>query len=81
MFEPTVSRRDAASLIFNLPDYRMIYAVDLPGGGRRVEVETISTPGCPTCGVIASRVHSRRRQRVRDVPVAGAVEVIWCKRR
>ena len=58
MFEPTVSRRDAASLIFNLPDYRVIDAVDLPGSGRCVEVETISTPGRPTCGVIASRVRT-----------------------
>jgi len=30
---------------------------------------------------VAERVHSRRRQRVRDVPVAGAVEVVWRKRR
>jgi transposase len=31
--------------------------------------------------VIAERVHSRRRQRVRDVPISGAVEVVWRKRR
>lgn len=32
------SRRDAASTIFNLPDYRVIDAVDLPGGGRRITI-------------------------------------------
>lgn len=81
MNEPTVSRRDAASTIFNLPDYRVIDAIDLPGGGRRVMVASIEPPGCPGCGVIATKVHSRRLQRVRDVPVAGAVEVLWAKRR
>lgn len=81
MFEPTGSQRDAASTIFNLSDYRVIGAIEVPGAARRVEVESTSAPGCPTCGVISSRVHSRRRQRIRDVPVAGAVEVIWCKRR
>jgi transposase len=81
VFEPTGSRRDAASTLFNLSDYRVIDALDLPEGARRVEVEATSPPGCPTCGVISVRVHSRRRQRVRDVPVAGALEVIWCKRR
>lgn len=81
MYEPTRPSRDAASLIFNLPDYRVIAAADLPGGDRRVEVESTAPPGCPGCGVLASRVHSRRPQRLRDVPVAGAVEVVWRKRR
>ena len=30
MFELTGSRRDAASVIFNLPGYRVVEAVDLP---------------------------------------------------
>src|SRR5450756_1334482 len=81
VFEPTGSQRDAASPIFNLPDYRVINALDVPGHARRVEVESTSPPGCPGCGVISVRVHSRRRQRIRDVPVAGALEVVWCKRR
>lgn len=81
MYEPTRPSRDAASLIFNLPDYRVIAATDVVGGGRRVEVESTAPPGCPGCGVLASRVHSRRRQRLRDVPAAGAVEVVWRKRR
>ncbi len=81
MEQPTDSQRDAASTIFNLPAYRVIDAVDLPEGVRRVVVESMDPPGCTTCGVIATRVHSRRRQRLRDVPVAGRLEVVWVKRR
>ena len=81
MNEPTGSRRDAASTIFNLPDYRVIDAIDLLDGGRRVTVESVYPPGCPDCGVVAERVHSRRLQRLRDVPVAGTAEVWWAKGR
>jgi transposase len=81
VFEPTGSQRDAASAIFNLPDYRVIDAVTGAEGVRLVEVESIAPPGCPACGVLAGRVHSRRRQRLRDVPVAGPVELVWVKRR
>lgn len=81
MYEPTRVPRDAASLIFNLPDYRVIDATELPCGGRRVDVESTAPPGCPGCGVVAARVHSRRSQRLRDIPVAGRVELVWRKRR
>ena len=53
MIEPTCSRRDAASVIFNLPDYHVIDAVDLPSGGRRVIVQADTVAdGCPDCGVV-----------------------------
>jgi transposase len=81
VFEPTGSQRDAASAIFNLPDYRVLSAVDEDDGVRRIEVECTAPPGCPVCGVLAVRVHSRRRQRVRDLPVAGPVQLVWVKRR
>ena len=81
MIETTGSQRDAASTIFNLPDYRVLDAVDLPDGRRRVVVESFAPPGCPICGVVASRVHARRQQVAGDVPVAGAVQVVWAKRR
>ncbi len=47
MFEPTGSQRDAASVLFNLPDYRVLHAVDADDGVRRVEVESTAPPGCP----------------------------------
>lgn len=82
MCQPTGLQRDAASTIFSLPNYRVTNAVDLPDdAGRRITVESVDDPGCPACGVIATKVHSRRLQRIRDVPVAGAVEVVWAKRR
>jgi transposase len=81
VIETTGLQRDAASTIFNLPDYRVIDALDLAGGVRRVLVESTAPPGCPACGVISTSVHARRRQVVRDVPVAGAVQVVWAKRR
>jgi len=81
VFEPTGSQRDAASAIFNLPDYRVIGTTEDPDGVRRVDVESTAPPGCPGCGVLAVRVHSRRRQRLRDLPVAGPTEVVWVKRR
>ena len=81
MFEPTGSQRDAASTIFNLPDYRVLSAVDEDGGVRRIEVESVAPPGCPQCGVLAVRRHSQRRQRLRDVPTGGPVELVWVKRR
>ncbi|AZU01077.1 ISL3 family transposase [Brevibacterium linens] len=81
MHENTGSQRDAASTIFNLPNYRVIDATDLPDGDRRVVITSTVTPGCPVCGVLATKVHSRRSQRVRDVPVAGATVVMWAKRR
>jgi transposase len=81
VFEPTGSQRDAASAIFNLPDYRVIDVVEVPDGVRRVEVESSAPAGCPACGVLARRVHSRRRQRLRDLPVAGPVDLVWVKRR
>jgi transposase len=81
VFEPTGSQRDAASALFNLPDYRVMNVVEDSDGVRRVEVESTAPPGCPGCGVLAVRVHSRRRQRLRDLPVAGPTEVVWVKRR
>jgi transposase len=51
VFEPTGSRRDAASVIFNLPGYRVIEAVYLPSAGRRVKVQPVDLDqGCPECG-------------------------------
>jgi transposase len=81
VFEPTGSQRDAASAIFNLPDYRVTAVEEDAEGTRRIEVECTAAPGCPVCGVLAVRVHSRRRQRVRDLPVAGPVQLVWVKRR
>ncbi|QSZ53915.1 transposase family protein [Paenarthrobacter sp. AT5] len=81
MIEPTSPRPDAATAIFNLPDYRVIDTEVLAFGQRRIRVVSTAEAGCPSCGVISTRVHSRRPQGLRDIPVAGPVEVVWAKRR
>jgi transposase len=75
--------RDAASLIFNLPGYTVIDAVDLPLGGRRIVVRAAARDeGCPDCGVISTRVHAWASQRVKDIPAGGeVVEVVVRKPR
>ncbi|WP_369801474.1 transposase family protein [Brachybacterium sp. UMB0905] len=75
VYEGTGSQRDAASTIFNLPNYRVIDAVDLPDGGRRAVVVSTVRPGCPSCGVLATKVHSSRSQRVRDIPGSSQMAV------
>lgn len=83
MSEPTWPQRDAASLIFNLPGYVVIDAVDLPLGGRRVTVQAEDQDeGCPACGVISTRVHAWTAQRVKDIPAGGELlEVVVRKPR
>jgi transposase len=69
-------------VIFNLPGYRVVDAVDLPLGGRRVRVQSVDlADGCPSCGVISARVHAWIVQRVRDIPHAGQLEVVVRKPR
>jgi transposase len=69
-------------VIFNLPGYRVVDAVDLRLGGRRVKVEPVEVEdGCPACGVVSSRVHAWVEQRVRDIPHAGQVVVVVRKPR
>jgi len=68
--------QDAATVLFNLPGYRVLDAVDDPGGGRRVLVEPVDRVGhCPDCGFDSARVHSRPVSRVADVPIAGRLGV------
>ncbi len=82
MIERTCSQRDAASVIFYLPDCHVIDAIDLPLGGRRVVVRADTFEGgCPDCGVVSSRVHAWCRQRVKDVPHAGHLELVVVKPR
>lgn len=93
MSEPTcpqpVAPRDAASVIFDLPGYDVLEALDLPCGGRRVVVQAIDRDeGCPDCGVVSTRVHAWTRQRVKDVgaggdgtAAGGRVEVVVVKPR
>ncbi len=69
-------------MLFNLPGYRVLDAVDVPEGGRQVLVEPVDPVGyCPDCGFDSTRVHARPVSRVADVPIAGRLEVRVRKRR
>ncbi len=82
MNQPTQSCPDAASTLFNLPDYRVISVISDDAAGIRVVTVAADFPqACPVCAVLSLRVHSRRIQRVRDILVAGQVRVMWSKRR
>lgn len=81
MIEPTFSCPDAASVVFNLPDFRVLSASIRAFGQRRIRIGSTLEAGCPSCGVVGTRRHSKRLQRVRDLPVAGPVEVFWLKYR
>ena len=70
---------NTATTIFDLEDYRVVETRILEHGRRIIHVGDTVESGCPVCGVIAMRRHSKRRQRLRDIPVAGPAEVIWIK--
>ena len=72
----------AASVLFNLPGYRVLSVVRDGSGHRSVTVETEETEAaCPSCGVLSSAVHQRTLQRIRDVGFDGLVTVLWHKKR
>ena len=52
MFKPTVDAvSDAASVLFNLPEYRVVAVTRNAEGAREVVIETPSLEaGCPSCG-------------------------------
>ncbi len=72
-----------ASVLLNLPGYRVTDVVRDDGDGHRtVRVASTATEGaCPSCGVLTRRVHQRTMQRLRDVPFDGVITVQWVKRR
>jgi transposase len=77
------SSPSAASVLFNLPGYRVLeVTLDEVDGQRTVLIATTAVEdACPSCGTLSDRVHQRTRQRVRDVGFDGPVQVIWSKKR
>lgn len=72
----------AASRLFNLPQFQVAdVSVDAEGGRTVMIGMEGAEAGCPTCGVVSTRVHQVTASRVRDVPIAGHVKVVWRKRR
>ena len=83
MFNPTFDDAvDAATVLFNLSEYRVVAVHRDALGAREVFIVTpVAEAACPACGVLSSRVHQRTHQRVRDVGFDGPVTVWWVKKR
>jgi len=73
---------DAASILLNLTDYRVITATH-ESSGRQVLVEPIATEAaCPSCGVLTTRIQARPVHRVKDLPAGGdGLQLLVRKRR
>src|SRR5450631_1361011 len=74
---------DRTTLLFALPGFRVIDVSLEPDGGRLVLVETVATEGgCPSCGVMSSRIKDRPTCRLKDLPHGTVPLRLWvCKRR
>ena len=73
---------DAASILLNLTDYRVIVVTE-ESAGRQVLVEPSETEAaCPTCGVLTSRIQARPEHRIKDLPIGRSdLQVVVRKRR
>ncbi|WPR64415.1 ISL3 family transposase [Glutamicibacter protophormiae] len=72
---------DAASILLNLTDYRVITATHEPAG-RQVLIEPVATEAaCPSCGVLTTRIQSRPVHRVKDLPSGGDGLDLWVRKR
>ena len=60
---------DRTTLLFALPGFRVLNVTPEPDGGRLVVVENSATEGgCPSCGVMSSRIKDRPLCRLKDLP-------------
>jgi len=74
---------DRTTLLFALPGFRVLNVTLDPDGGRLVLVESVAREGgCPSCGVVSSRVKDRPICRLKDLPHGSVPLRLWvCKRR
>jgi transposase len=60
---------DRTTLLFTLPDFRVLDVTREPDGGRRVLVESVAEQGgCPACGVLSGLIKDRPTSRIKDLP-------------
>ena len=74
---------DRTTLLFALPGFRVLNVTLEPDGGRLVLVESVADDGgCPSCGVMSSRVKDCPVCRLKDLPHGSVPPRLWvCKRR
>ncbi len=73
---------DRTTLLFALPEFRVLNVTLEPGGGRRVLVESLADEGgCPGCGVLSALIKDRPTSRVKDLPHGPVPLVVWVRKR
>ena len=73
---------DRTTLLFAMPQYRVLDVTLEPGGSRRVLVENVAQQGgCPACGVLSGVVKDRPMSRVKDLPHGLVPLVVWVRKR
>ncbi len=68
------------SLLYDLEGLRVARITVNPLGIRVPVLRCVQAQGCPSCGVLAGRVHSRRMLAVRNLPFGRPWVVRWDKR-
>ena len=69
---------DRATLLLAMPGFRVLNVTMEPDGGRLVLVESLAKDGgCPSCGVISSRVKDRPTCRLKDLPHGSVPLRLW----
>src|SRR5665647_2009793 len=74
---------DRTTSLFALPGFRVLNVTLEPDGGRLVLVESVAKDGgCPSCGVMSSRLKDRPVCQLKDLPHGSVPLRLWvCKRR
>lgn len=73
---------DRTTLLFALPGFRVLSVTPEPDGGRLVRVESFAKEGgCPSCGVMSSRIKDRPLCRLKDLPHGSVPLHVWVSKR
>lgn len=73
---------DRTTVLFALPEFRVLDVTLEPGRGRRVLVESVAEEGgCPACGVVSGLIKDRPTSRVRDLPHGLVPLAVWVRKR
>ena len=73
---------DRTTLLFALPEFRVLDVTLEPGGARQVLVESVAEQGgCPGCGVLSGLIKDRPTSRVKDLPHGPVPMVVFVRKR
>jgi transposase len=73
---------DRTTLLFALPEFRVLDVTLEADGSRRVLVESVADEGgCPGCGVLSAFIKDRPVSRVKDLPHGSAPLTVWVRKR